>query len=55
VDDAVFLQRYYIESRYPDDLPEDVRPEEAVLAMTAASHLREFVLAARQQKGNGHG
>jgi hypothetical protein len=45
----------YIESRYPDALPEDVRPEEAVQAMTAASHLREFVLAAREQKGNGHG
>ena len=27
VDDAVFLKRYYIASRYPDDLPEDVRPE----------------------------
>ena len=45
VDDAVFLKRYYIESRYPDDLPEDVRPEEAAEAMTAASHLRDFVLA----------
>jgi HEPN domain-containing protein len=45
VDDAVFLKRYYIESRYPDDLPEDVRSEEAAEAMTAASHLRDFVLA----------
>ena len=27
VDDAVFLKRYYIESRYPDDLPQDVRSE----------------------------
>ena len=45
VDDAVFLKRYYIESRYPDDLPQDVRPEEAATAMTAASHLRDFVLA----------
>lgn len=45
VDDAVFLKRYYIESRYPDDLPQDVRPEEAAEAMTAASHLRDFVLA----------
>jgi hypothetical protein len=44
-----------ISIRYPDDLPEDVRPEEAVQAMTAASHLREFVLAAREQKGNHHG
>ena len=45
VDDAVFLKRYYIESRYPDDIPQDVRPEQAVDAMTAASHLRHFVLA----------
>ena len=45
VDDAVFLKRYYIESRYPDDLPEGVRSEEAAEAMTAASHLRDFVLA----------
>jgi HEPN domain-containing protein len=45
VDDAVFLKRYYIESRYPDDLPQDVRPEETAEAMTAASHLRDFVLA----------
>jgi HEPN domain-containing protein len=45
VDDAVFLKRYYIESRYPDDLPEDVRPEEAAEALAAASHLRDFVLA----------
>jgi len=45
VDDAVFLKRYYIESRYPDDLAEDVRPEEVAAAMAAASHLRDFVLA----------
>ena len=45
VDGAVFLKRYYIESRYPDDLPQDVRPEETAEAMTAASHLRDFVLA----------
>jgi HEPN domain-containing protein len=45
VDDAVLLKRYYIGSRYPDDLPEDVRPEEAAQAMTAASHVRDFVLA----------
>ena len=41
VDDAVFLKRYYIESRYPDDIPQDVRPEEAAEAMTAASHVRD--------------
>jgi hypothetical protein len=35
----------YIESRYPDDIREDVRPEEALRAMTAASRVREFVLA----------
>ena len=45
VDDAVFLKRYYIENRYPDDLPEEVRPEEVAEAMTAASPLRAFVLA----------
>jgi HEPN domain-containing protein len=45
VDDAAFLKRYYIESRYPDDIPQDVRPEEAAEAMTAASHLRDSVLA----------
>ena len=45
VDDAVFLKRYYLASRYPDDLPQDVRPEEAADAMTATSHLRDFVLA----------
>jgi HEPN domain-containing protein len=44
VDDAVFLKRYYIASRYPDDLPEDVRSEEVAEAMKSASHLREFVL-----------
>ena len=50
VDAAVFLKRYYIESRCPDDLPEDVRPEEVARAMTAASHLREFVLARTPKK-----
>ena len=45
VDDAVFLKRYYIESRYPHDLPEGVRSEEAVQALTAASQVRDFVLA----------
>jgi HEPN domain-containing protein len=46
VDDAVFLKRYYIESRlYPDDLPEGVRPEEGAQALTAASQVRDFVLA----------
>jgi HEPN domain-containing protein len=45
VDDAVFLKRYYIASRYPDDLPQDVRTEKAVDAMTAASRLRDFVRA----------
>ena len=44
VDDTVFLKRYYIASRYPDDLPEDVRSEEVAEAMKSASHLREFVL-----------
>jgi len=43
--DAVFLKRYYIASRYPDDLPIDVWPEEAAQAMTAASHVRDFVLS----------
>jgi HEPN domain-containing protein len=45
LDDAVFLKRYYIESRYPDDVPEEVRTEEVTEALTAASHLRDFVLA----------
>jgi HEPN domain-containing protein len=45
VDDAVFLKRYYIESRYPDDLPQDIRSEEAAEAIVAASHLRDSVLA----------
>ena len=45
VDDAVSLKRYYIASRYPDDLPEDVRPEEVAEAMKAASHSRDFVSA----------
>ena len=45
MDDAVFLKRYYIESRYPYDLPEDVRPEESADALTAASRVRDFVLA----------
>ena len=44
MDDAVFLKRYYLESRYPDDLPQDVRPEEVAAALTATSHLRDFVL-----------
>jgi HEPN domain-containing protein len=48
VDDAVFLKRYYLESRYPDDLPQDVRPEEVAAALTATSHLRDFVLAKAQ-------
>ena len=47
MDDAVSLKRYYLESRYPDDLPQDVRPEDAAEAMAAASHLRDFVLAQR--------
>jgi len=45
VDDVVFLKRYYVPSRYPDDLPDDVRSEEAAAAITAASRLRDFVLA----------
>ena len=45
MDDAMSLKRYYIASRYPDDIPEDVRPEEVAEAMKAASHSRDFVLA----------
>jgi HEPN domain-containing protein len=44
VDDAVLLKRYYIASRYPDDIPQDVRSEEASEAMTAASRIRGVVL-----------
>ncbi len=39
-DYAVFLKRYYIESRYPDDLPQYVRPEEAAEAMTVQKSRR---------------
>ena len=52
VEDAVVLKRYYIESRYPDDLPELIQPEEAAQALAAASHLREFVLSRVKQLGN---
>jgi hypothetical protein len=51
VDDAVFLKRYYIANRYPDDLPEDIPPEEVSEALKATSHLPDFVLA--QVKGHG--
>ena len=42
-------KRYYIASRYPDDVPQDVQTEEAAVAMTAAAAVRDFVLA----KGRG--
>ena len=44
VEDAVLLKRYYIGSRYPDDLPGDVTAEEAASALVAASRVRDFVL-----------
>jgi HEPN domain-containing protein len=47
VDDAVFLKQYYIASRYPDGLPEDVRSEEAAQAMTVASQVRVVLTQVR--------
>jgi HEPN domain-containing protein len=45
IEDAIFLKRYYIASRYPDDLPEDVTREEAEAALSAAGRIRDCVLA----------
>jgi HEPN domain-containing protein len=45
VDAAVFLKRYYTVSRYPDDIPEDVTPDEAATALASATRVRDFVLA----------
>jgi len=42
---AVFVKRYYIASRYPDDMPEDVAPSKAAEALDAASRIRDMVLA----------
>jgi HEPN domain-containing protein len=43
--DAKLLTSYYMPSRYPDDLPEDVRPEEGVSAYEAAVRIRVRILA----------
>jgi HEPN domain-containing protein len=42
---VVFLKRYYIASRYPDDIPEDVPPEKAAQALTEATRIRDMVLS----------
>jgi HEPN domain-containing protein len=44
IEDAIFLKRYYIASRYPDDLPEDVTRGEAEAALAAAWRIRDCVL-----------
>ena len=43
--DAKLLTSYYMPSRYPDDLPEDVRPEQGVSAYEAATRIRVRILA----------
>jgi HEPN domain-containing protein len=45
LDDAVLLKRYYLTTRYPDDLPDDVSPEEASAAFQSASRIRSFICA----------
>ena len=42
--EAKLLTSYYMPSRYPDDLPEDVRPEEGVSAYEAATRIRTRIL-----------
>lgn len=44
MESATLLKRYYIASRYPDDIPEDVSAEEAAEALAAATQIREFIL-----------
>ena len=43
LDDAVYLTRYYIAARYPDDLPEKISDSEAREAFEAACRIRDFV------------
>ena len=55
-DDARFLSRFYIESRYPDDYVEFSR-QDAEKALDAALHIKEFVLKKIKSPGakNGFG
>jgi len=45
IDEVSFLNGYYIESRYPLNIKEDIFMEEAREALEAASKIRNFVLA----------
>lgn len=44
-DEAVSLNDYYIETRYPTDLRENILIEEAKEALEKASRIRDFVLS----------
>lgn len=48
-EDLKRLTGYYIASRYPDDLPEDVSPQEAAVAFEAASRVRKKTLECANQ------
>ena len=43
VDAVTVLKQYYIESRYPDDLPERIPESEAAAAWASASRVRNLV------------
>jgi len=45
VDEAVSLNDYYIEARYPTDFREDIPLEEAKEALKKAANVRDFVLS----------
>lgn len=43
-EECVLLNEYYIETRYPLDMPVDYSKREARKALAAAEHIGEFVL-----------
>lgn len=53
-DDAIFLNQFYIESRYPDDYVEFPR-EDAEKAYKAAAGVKEFILAKINSQENSGG
>jgi HEPN domain-containing protein len=43
-DECIFLNDYYIETRYPLDMPVDYSKKEARKALTAAESIGKFIL-----------
>lgn len=50
IEEVIILNDYYIESRYPDNMKEDISFEAAREAFEVAENLRKFILSKVEEK-----